>query len=349
MRVIEKMQTETKTSKWLIDARKNGTLVIDNSFQRNYVWSKKDQIKLIETILLGYSIPEIYLYNVSVDPNSGETITSIIDGQQRVGSIADYINNEFILAERYLSSSNLSYANKYFKDLSIDEKKIIWSYPFTSRVINTEIEREYIVELFLRLNATDKTLNPQELRNAEFNGEFIKQAEKISNLEFWHHIFTASKTRRMVDIEFISQILVYFRFGIEGELTQNAINQAYDLFNDRYDKKDEDYSRFVQIISVLEKLMVISTVSQYMKKVTHLYTLIIVIDYFLKKMPNFLESEDFTERLATFSCAVLNNDENNLNEVQLSLVSEYMQLTLEGTKRKNNRMKRANILKKFLQ
>ncbi|QUH19267.1 DUF262 domain-containing protein [Alkaliphilus sp. B6464] len=348
MRIIEKMQTEIKTSKWLIDSRRNGTLVIDNSFQRNFVWSKKDQIKLIETILLGYSIPEIYLYNVSVDPNTGEMITSIIDGQQRIGSITDFINDEFMLSERYLSNSDVSFANKYFRDLSTDEKKTIWSYPFTSRVINTEISREYIVELFLRLNATDKTLNPQELRNAEFNGEFINQAERISDLEFWKYIFSASKTRRMADIEFISQILVYFRFGIESELNQEAINKAYDMFNEKYDKKEEDYLRFTKIISVLQEFIEIPSVYQFMKKVTHLYTLIIVVDYFLSKKPEYIRSVDFKIKLTTFSSAIIYNCTVDLNEIQLSLVSEYMKLALEGTKRKNNRIKRTNIIKKFL-
>lgn len=347
MRIIEKMQNEIKTSKWLIDSKKDGTLIVDNSFQRNYVWSKKDQIKLIETILLGYSIPEIYLYNVSVDPNSGDMITSIIDGQQRIGSIFDYINNEFKLLDRYLSNQDAPFANKYFKDLSIDEKKIIWSYPFNSRVINTEIERKYIVELFLRLNATDKTLNPQELRNAEFNGEFIKQAEEISDLDFWKCIFTASKTRRMVDIEFISQILVYFRFGIEGELSQEAINKAYDMFNEKYDKKEEDYDRFVKIISVLQIYLETLVLNQFMKKVTHLYTLIIVIDYLLKKNPE-LDPDQLKINLIRFSNAVINNETKGLNELEKSLVAEYMQLSLEGTKRKTNRMKRVNILKKFL-
>ncbi len=348
MRIIEKMQNEIKTSKWLIDSKKDGTLIVDNSFQRNYVWSKKDQIKLIETILLGYSIPEIYLYNVSVDPNSGDMITSIIDGQQRIGSIFDYINNEFKLLDRYLSNQDAPFANKCFKDLSIDEKKIIWSYPFNSRVINTEIERKYIVELFLRLNATDKTLNPQELRNAEFNGEFIKQAEEISDLDFWKYIFAASKTRRMVDIEFISQILVYFRFGIEGELSQEAINKAYDMFNEKYDKKQEDYDRFVEIISVLQSYLETPVLNQLMKKVTHLYTLIIVIDYFLKKSPEYVKPDDLKLKLVRFSNVVLNNDTEGLNESELSLVSEYMQLSLEGTKRKTNRMRRVNILKNFL-
>lgn len=342
------MQTEIKTSKWLIDARKNGTLVIDNSFQRNYVWSKRDQVKLVETILLGYSIPEIYLYNVSVDPNSGVMITSIIDGQQRIGSISDYINNEFALSSQYLSDSNASFSNKYFNELSVDEKKIIWSYPFTSRVINTEIDREHIVELFLRLNATDKTLNPQELRNAEFNGEFIKQAERIADLEFWKCIFTPSKTRRMLDIEFISQILVYFRFGIENELSQEAINQAYDMFNEKYDKKDEDYVRFTKIISALQDFVDTPVIDKFMKRVTHLYTLIIVLDYFLGKIPEYVKDESFKVRLQIFADAVINNNDSYIEESELGKINEYRQLSLEGTKRKDNRIKRVNLLKKFL-
>jgi hypothetical protein len=345
MRIIERISYENKTVKNLVDDRRSGNLIVDQSFQRNYVWGAKDQVKLIETILLGYSIPEIYLYNKTVNPDNGDMTTSIIDGQQRIGAVYDYINDEFPLNARYLTNSSSLYADKKFSELSVEDKKIIWSYPFTARVINTDIERKYIVELFLRLNATDKTLNPQELRNAEFNGEFIKQAEEISNFNFWKKIFTSSRIRRMVDIEFISQILIYFRFGVESDLNQTAINKAYDTFNELYEKKQEDFVRFTRIIDVLEELSNNKVILDFMKKVTHLYTIIIVVDYLINiKDINLLEERVMLKNLEEFSYYVIGNEQQRGNEG----LNQYLELSLEGTRRKNNRVKRINIMKKFV-
>lgn len=82
-----------------------------------------------------------------------------------------------------------------------------------------------IAKLFLRLNRTNTTLNPQELRNAEFNGEFLRLAEEIAQNEFWdnYKIFTQSDIRRMQDIQFISTLLIFLRMGIEQDNTQNQL------------------------------------------------------------------------------------------------------------------------------
>lgn len=350
MRVIDAMRNETKSVKWIVDSTKSGNLYVDNSFQRNYVWSRKDQVKLIETILLGYSIPEIYLYNSSIDPETGEERISIIDGQQRIGSIYDFINNDFRLSTSHLSADykDASFSNKHFKDLDNDDKKKIWHYPFSARVINTSIGRNELIELFLRLNATDKSLNPQELRNAEFNGEFIKLTESIAEWDFWKKIFAPGKIRRMSDMEFISQILIYFRFGVESELNQEAINKAYDLFNENYPKKEADYNRFQKIINILDSLSMTEYLAEFIKKVTHLYTTIITLDYFIQTKTEITDS--ITNRLEYFSRLIWNLELFNkgLTESELNALTDYLQLSTSGTRSKTNRVQRINILKNFL-
>ena len=57
--VNDQIDIESHAIKWAIDAMKAGTLTVDNSFQRNYVWLEKHKIKFIETILIGLTIKEI--------------------------------------------------------------------------------------------------------------------------------------------------------------------------------------------------------------------------------------------------------------------------------------------------
>ncbi|EHK0928943.1 DUF262 domain-containing protein, partial [Escherichia coli] len=99
MRAIDLIKVESKDIKWLTDNLKSGVITVDNSYQRKYIWQQKDQVALIETILIGYPIPEIYLWANNTDPDTGDTKYSIVDGQQRLTTIQRYLNDEFKLSK----------------------------------------------------------------------------------------------------------------------------------------------------------------------------------------------------------------------------------------------------------
>jgi uncharacterized protein with ParB-like and HNH nuclease domain len=196
-----------------------GLVVVDNSFQRRSVWVQKNKVRLIETILKGFPMPEIYLWSGSPNPVTGQSISKIVDGQQRLTAIRDFIADQFPLKSSFLDEDdqNKDYANRKFSELPDLRKQQIWEYTITTRQIPSHVSREEIVAIFLRLNETDKSLNPQELRNAEFNGEFITTIEAIANLPFWkkHSVFNDAAVRRMGDLQFVSSILMYLRTGVE--------------------------------------------------------------------------------------------------------------------------------------
>ena len=166
MKLIDYIDIQPQTVKWLFDLDEKGLLMVDNSFQRNYVWTKKNQVQLIESVLTGCPIPEIYLWNTGTNEDTGNTCYSIVDGQQRTGAIFQYISNGFKLTESALSTSNACYdrvKKRLFKDLEVDDKKAVWAYVFSVQIIRNDVNREDIVNMFLRLNSNNLTLNPQEL------------------------------------------------------------------------------------------------------------------------------------------------------------------------------------------
>ena len=120
MKLIEQIDIQPQTAKWLYDLSQKGLLEVDNSFQRNYVWTEKNQIQLIESILIGYPIPEIYLWNTGTDEDTGDTKYSIIDGQQRCGAVFQYIANTYKLKAASLDPNNpkkSTIQDRLFKDL----------------------------------------------------------------------------------------------------------------------------------------------------------------------------------------------------------------------------------------
>lgn len=341
-RIIDVLQPDKKTSKWIVDNYKNDLLVVDNSFQRNYVWLRKHQISLIETILLGYAVPEIYLWMIDTDPISGETKYSIVDGQQRIGAVFDYIDGKFPLRSAYLSEGQADYADKYFKDLSDDLKKFIWSYPFTVRQLPQSVSRDEIVKMFLRLNSTDKSLNPQELRNAEFNGEFIDNAQKLAELDFWkkHKIFSVDSIRRMKDIEFTSGLLIFLRNGIESEITQTAINKMYDLYNEEYEHKNDDYNTVVSILNEIQTIIDYDpNTLKALSKTTHFYTLFTLT--YLIVSDDLHYSIDQKEKITAFYKKYNNDDDD-------SIIADYRKYSKEATNSKQSRIARLKALRSYV-
>lgn len=341
-RIIDVLQPDKKTSKWIVDNYKKDLLVVDNSFQRNYVWLKKHQISLIETILLGYAIPEIYLWVIDTDPSSGETKYSIVDGQQRIGAIFDYIDGKFPLISAYLSEKKAKYAGKYFKDLDDDLKKFIWSYSFTVRQLPQSVSRDEIVKMFLRLNSTDKSLNPQELRNAEFNGEFIDNAQQLAELDFWkeHKIFSVDNIRRMKDIEFTSGLLIFLRNGIESEITQTAINKMYDLYNEEYEEKKADYDTAVSILKEIQGIIDYDpNTLKALSKTTHFYTLFTLTYLLVSEGLHF--SEEQKQNISMFYKKYNEDDDDHL-------IADYRKYSKEATNSKQGRMARLKALRDYL-
>ena len=95
---------------WSIDNK----LIIQPSFQRMSVWNRTSKIMLIDTILKAYPIPKIFIQNVKNE--DGVTKRKIIDGQQRITAILEFVNNKFSLDEPYEGE----FLGKFYKDLPQD-------------------------------------------------------------------------------------------------------------------------------------------------------------------------------------------------------------------------------------
>ncbi|RFS94245.1 DUF262 domain-containing protein [Serratia marcescens] len=353
MNIVENIKVESRPIKWLADGLKNGTIIIDNTFQRRYVWILKDKVSLIETILMGYPIPEVYLWQNETNPETGDTTHSIVDGQQRLGAVQSYINDEFSLEKKSLDEANHkeSFCGKKFSELTAEEKSSIWKYDFSVRFINNSIDIDAITKLFLRLNRTNTTLNPQELRNAEFNGEFIKLADEISRMDFWgqYALFNKSDLRRMLDIQFISTVLIFIRMGIAEETTQSAINKVYDQYNDNYPEAEQDRALFESLIEVVEKLICHNNATtEIARKKTHLYT-IFNLAYFLLKTE--IDKDNDYNKVANALNEWFDKYENEGSfddDYKNMLLSEYKKLSQEGVQKKTNRLKRMEILRDYI-
>ena len=207
------------------------TLIVDESYQRRSVWGEKDKVRLVETVLLNLIIPVLFFWKADTDAETGESITHIVDGQQRIKALCSFVNNDFKLKTQFLldKSAKEKYGNKYFKDLESEDKKNFWLYQLMVIDIDPSATREDIITMFNRLNLTDYNLNDQEKRNS-MSGEFASLARELSDAPIWEerHLFTTTDIKRMKDVEFCASLILLYRNGIIDQTDQTALNQAYE-------------------------------------------------------------------------------------------------------------------------
>ena len=259
----------------VVEQYRSKDMFVDNSFQRRLVWTERQKVRLIETILIGYPMPEVYLWQQPADADTGKQQTSIVDGQQRITAMSQFVSNEWKLTRSYLDFPEADYADRTWKELPTALKQAFWDYVVTVRTIPSTVSAEQIKDIFKRLNETDRSLNPQELRNAEFNGCFIKLAEEIADLPAFSQldIFTDHQIRRMADIQFVSGMLMFLRRGLLEE-SLKTINETYDIYNDTYEESQQDKEAIDLFLNECHgQYFVTPRVRSMFTKQVHLFTL----------------------------------------------------------------------------
>lgn len=74
-----------------LDWRENQSLAVAPEFQRRSVWQRPAKAYLIDTLLRGLPVPPIYL-RVRQSKEKSRLIREVIDGQQRISAVLDYID-----------------------------------------------------------------------------------------------------------------------------------------------------------------------------------------------------------------------------------------------------------------
>lgn len=196
---------------WFTDQYRMGNLDLEPPYQRKSIWNNDYKVYFIDTILRNFPCPTIFLA-VEISP-SGLTKYHVVDGKQRLLTVFEFVNDEFATSADY---SDPDYADKYFSQLPGEVKPKFWGYKFTIEYLKTE-RRKDLNDSFDRLNKNVARLNKQELRHARHAGVFITYVTQLSDDPFWKDmgISTPSRIRRMLDIEYVSEIFLVVMHGIQ--------------------------------------------------------------------------------------------------------------------------------------
>lgn len=227
-------------------------LELSPKYQRNSVWNEKAKSYLIDTIVRGLPIPPIFMRQ-RVDVNTKTTNREIIDGQQRVRSILEYVVSESYAIKK---SHNRPLGGKKYSELDPETQEAILEYEILAEVV-TEKDESVIYDMFARLNSNNIVLNPQEIRNSKYWGEFKVLVYRLSSK--YRDFFLSSKLlsdgdcARMRDSELINSMLILLSEGIVEE-TPTYIENIYKKYDKDFAASDIVEARFCAIMDIVEKI-----------------------------------------------------------------------------------------------
>ncbi|MBS4067340.1 MAG: DUF262 domain-containing protein [Sulfurimonas sp.] len=306
----------------------NNTLIARPDFQRRLVWTNKDKISFIKTVLDGYPFPEIYYAAGEVNSDTGDAIEYLVDGQQRITTLYDYFKGN--------ENLKLDSTIQPYKNLEPDVKTDFLQYDVVVRDLGN-LPLDEIKEIFRKINATSYSLNAMEIHNSRYNGELKQLADEIARLEIFNNVFNLTDIRRMNDLKYVLILIVtmlstYFDRDKE-------IENYLDKYNNEFHKKEEIKRRLETIFNFISSCN-FDLRSRVWNK-ADFFTIVIELDILLRNG----KLEGIKGELMDF----YNYFDNNKPETYSSSYLDYYNSALQGSQSRSSRITRGSILRNSLE
>lgn len=214
------------------------------AFQRNYVWDIKRASRLIESLIIGLPVPQIFLYE------EARNSFMVVDGQQRLMTIYYFIQGRFprmskraelrkVFDEQGHVPDDLLNSNEYFEQFRLKLPEVAESAPnrftgvsyetlgdyktqFDLRTIRNIIVKQThpsddhssIYEMFNRLNTGGTLLSPQEIRVSLYHSALLDELSRINVDPRWRSLTRQSQPDlHMRDVELLLRATAMWRAG----------------------------------------------------------------------------------------------------------------------------------------
>jgi hypothetical protein len=144
-------------------------------------WAEPTKSLLVESVINNLSIPAFF-FEVSVE--DGVEHNQVIDGQQRLTTLAEFFNRKFRLVDSdeapYISPNSIHYAGKTFDELPVAYQQAFKKYRLA--IIKLRDLKGMRLEVFRRINQGGTPLSGQDIRLAYYGEKspslaFVRLAE----------------------------------------------------------------------------------------------------------------------------------------------------------------------------
>lgn len=236
---------EKWTFRKIIRGIKRGKIIVDHDFQRDEVYRTPQKSGIINSVLRGKIIPPLYAFEDKVD---GKYVLSIIDGQQRLSSVRDFMNSKYELMIPFGKMSILNgYTFEQIKNINPELAEEIGDKTLTIAVLRNITKKE-AQEYFGLINTTSMPLSPGEklwsivepvgplleeiVENPYFKISNLRKSRKgeyvVATKLLWNQMFNDPLKHEFVGNR-IKEFTDYFNTTDEIELLFNSQEKVLEL------------------------------------------------------------------------------------------------------------------------
>jgi hypothetical protein len=173
---IVRTSVDYSTDQLLLMIREN-QINMSPLYQRRNRWDQRQKSRLIESLLLNIPIPPLFLYEYEYGSYE------VMDGRQRLEALHDFLTDSLRLKglEYWTEIEGLIYSElpKVFQ-MGIRRRTVGAIILLAESDGTIKVENDVRMILFERLNTGGVRLNPQELRNALYQGSFNNLIVELS-------------------------------------------------------------------------------------------------------------------------------------------------------------------------
>ena len=337
------------------------------SYQRGYIWSADFKDKLLYSIIKGYPIGNISL-RVRVDKNSRGAMQEVVDGQQRLTTIFNFIQDEYII-QGDISRKIIEYIIEYLGDesdakldrlkkRSRNKGKIALKYSQLPESIKDNM-RAYNISITNITNASDEEIaeyfrylqNQERLRAGEIinsvpETSLEKYLNALENKDKLLSKLSFSNSRKQFDRVYYSIL------GLEdGQLSFGVMDKDVMAFVSDCKELNDDTVANVQRLTTQLNLICnddsipVNYISCNARAMKFLLLLISMglVDFSLDTKRKLKALDSINTQLSSFSSAKADSVEKTFHGYSPAVVEEYRLLALiskggHSLKRVQNRM-----------
>jgi hypothetical protein len=241
------------TTATILDQLIRENIQLNPRFQRRDAWNITRKSRFIESLILGFPVPQIVL--ATNNKEKGKFI--VLDGKQRLLTILQFYgksettpNNSFILKDlEFLDNLN----GCQYQDIEDDLNLNYILDQLDNQTIRTIIIRNWKTEsflhkIFLRLNVENTPLSPQELRQALHPGDFINFLDdRAIESQALKKIFKSPDPDfRMRDTDILLRYVAfhYYLSDYRGNL-KGFLDNACVWLNDQWNQNSEEIKNVI--------------------------------------------------------------------------------------------------------
>lgn len=203
-------------------------------FQRNYVWDLRRASKLVESLILGLPVPQVFLYE------EARNRFLVIDGQQRLMTLYYFVKQRFprkdrrvelrrVFEEHGAIPEGVLHDDRYFSNFRLSLPEILPNRPnkfrglsystlgdyktqFELRPIRNVVVKQNhpadddssVFEIFNRLNSGGVNLSPQEIRTSLYHSSFYDMLARANLDDRWRKLLRMPQPAlHMKDVEIL--------------------------------------------------------------------------------------------------------------------------------------------------